>query len=160
MAAAGIPAPVADRAYKFTQVAWGRLFLSGFGIEFAPDYLCFNATGDVIESGQLAEQPFFVAAMDAGKRHPPPNGLPRLALMSADVNCFHRALSAGSNPKDLVSGPTAMFMETPTPAGMDKASQLLAQRLEMLAIKQGIQLNTGASQASRAPSKIPWWKFW
>ncbi len=65
MAQAGVPASTADRAFKFTQIAFGRVFLDGMGIRFPPDYLCFNAAGDVIESGLLAEQPFFVAATTA-----------------------------------------------------------------------------------------------
>jgi hypothetical protein len=62
MAAAGIPDPTADRALKFTQTAWGRAFLADLGVGFSPEYLCFNASGDVIESGQLDEEPHYSAA--------------------------------------------------------------------------------------------------
>jgi len=140
MADAGIPDSVADRAYKFTQIAWGRVFLDGLGVRFAPDYLSFNAAGEVIESGLLAEQPYFTAAMGLARRRPPA-GLPRFALMSADVSAVNSALHAGSKPEDLVTGPSALFLEPPTPAGVERAQQLLSERVS-------------------APSKKPWWRFW
>ncbi len=54
MANAGIPGPVADRAYKFTQIAWGRVLLYGLQVRFSPEYTCFNGVGEVIETGRLA----------------------------------------------------------------------------------------------------------
>jgi hypothetical protein len=39
MKKAGIPDGVADRAYKFTQIAWGRAILAGLGVRLSPDYL-------------------------------------------------------------------------------------------------------------------------
>lgn len=140
MAQAGVPGPMADRAFKFTQLAFGRVFLDGMGIAFPADYLCFNAAGDVIESGLLVEQPYFVAAM-AVARDRPPLGLPRLAIMSSDVSAVNSALKAGSKPENLVVGPPAMFMEPPTPEGMDKACKVISDRLV-------------------APVKKPWWRFW
>jgi hypothetical protein len=134
MAQAGIPEAVADRAFKFTQIAFGRVFLDGMGIKFPVDYLCFNAAGDVIESGLLAEQPYFVAAMTIARSRPP-RGLPRLALMSSEVNAVNRALKAGSKTENLVAGPPAMFLEPPTPVGVDKARQVLRDRLAAPATK-------------------------
>ncbi len=140
MCAADIPGPVADRAYKFTQIAWGRVFLDGLGVRFAPDYVCFKGAGSVIESGELAEQPYFLAAMAVGRQHPPPAGLPRLALMSADVRAVNDALKAGSNPADLVAAPSALFMEPATPAGIENARRFLSDRV--------------------APRRRVWWRFW
>jgi len=139
--AAGVPFPAADRAYKFTQIAWGRVFLDGLGIKFAPDYLCFNAAGEVIESGQLADQPHFAAALAAGRRHPPPAGLPRFALMSADVQAVNDALKSGSKPENLVAGPAALFLEPATPVGIERVRRLLSERVS-------------------APAKKSWWRFW
>lgn len=152
MADAGIPAPVADRAYKFTQIAWGRVFLDGLGINFAPDYLCFNAAGEVIETGQLVEQPFFMAAMAAARRRPQPVGLPRFAQMSADVNAVNSALNNGSKPEDLVTGPSTLFMEAPTPAGLDRARRLLSERTSAASPSSGSDM--------REPTKKPWWRLW
>lgn len=137
MANAGIPEPVADRAYKFTQVAWGRVLLDGLGINFAPDYLCFNGAGDVIESGQLSEEPYFAAAMAAAKQHPPPAGLPRMALKSADVSAVNSALHAGSKPENLVMSPAALFLEAATPAGIEKARQTLSQHVGCVQPRRG-----------------------
>jgi len=140
MVDAGVPESVADRAFKFTQIAWGRVFLDGMGIKFSQDYLCFNGAGEVLESGQLADEPYFIAAMAAAKRLPPPAGLPRLALMSSVLRAVNDALNAGSKPEDLVTGPAALFMEPATPQGMKRAARMLSERV-------------GAH-------KKPWWRFW
>jgi hypothetical protein len=130
MAKAGIPGPDADRAFKFTQIAWGREFLRGRGdFQFAPDYLLFNGAGDVIESGTLSNQPYFVAAMAAVKKYASSPGFSRLALMSADVQAINKALEAGSKPTDLAMAPPALFMEPATPAGIEKAQRLLTDRV-------------------------------
>src|SRR4051812_8989668 len=105
MSETGISAPVADRAFKFTQTAWGRAFLDGLGVQFSGDYLCFNALGDVIESGQLVDQPYFAAAMRMVPRYAKSPGFQRFALMSADVNSVNSALHAGSKPENLVTAP-------------------------------------------------------
>jgi hypothetical protein len=145
MADAGIPAPVADRAYKFTQTAWGRVFLDGIGVRFSNDYLCFNGAGDVIESGLLADQPYFSAAMRLAPQYARSPGFPRFALMSADVNAVNGALKSGSKPENLVMGPAALFMEAATPAGIAKARDIL----------------TGWVSASKqVTDKKPWWRFW
>lgn len=138
---AGVPDGVADRAYKFTQIAWGRTLLDGLGVRFSPEYLCFNAEGECIESGQLAEEPYYTAALKAAAQQPPPAGLPHLAMMSADFGVVNSALNGGSNPKDLVTGPAALFMEYPTAAGMEKAQRILNERLG-------------------PETKKPWWRFW
>jgi hypothetical protein len=128
MAEAGIPDSVADRAYKFTQIAWGRVFLDGLGVQFSSEYLCFNGAGDVVESGLLAEQPFFVAATGLARQYARCPGFRRFALMSADVSAVNSAFNAGSKAESLLLGPPALFLEAPTPAGIDKARQTLAQR--------------------------------
>ena len=153
MADAGIPDPVADRAYKFTQTAWGRVFLDGLGVRFGTDYLCFNRAGDVIESGQLDDQPYYVAAMRLVPQYARSPGFPTFALMSADVNAVNSALHAGSKPENLVMGPAAFFMEAPTPTGMAKAQQRLSER--STADKPG---RSGANRS--AADKKPWWRFW
>jgi hypothetical protein len=153
MADAGIPDPVADRAYKFTQNAWGRVFLDGVGVQFGTDYLCFNRAGDVIESGQLADQPYFAAAMRLAPQYARSPGFPKLALMSADVNAVNNALHGGSKPENLVMGPAAFFMEAPTPAGMNKARQLLSQRASA-------SKRSSSGSTRQAADKKPWWRFW
>jgi hypothetical protein len=130
MAKAGIPFAAADRAFKFTQIAWGQQFLAGLGdFTFAPDYLCFNGAGDVIESGLLREQPYYVAAVAATKRYESSPGFRQFALMSAEVQAINKALQAGSRPANLDLAPSALFMEPATPAGLEKAQRLLSERL-------------------------------
>jgi hypothetical protein len=150
MTAAGIPDGVADRAYKFTQTAWGRAFLAGMGIQFHPDYLCFNAGGDVTESGPLADEPYFAAASRLVGRFTQSPGFGRLALMSADVNAVNNALHAGSKPENLAMGPAALFLEAATPAGLEKARRVLSEHLSR---------RRPTTPSESAPEK-PWWRFW
>jgi hypothetical protein len=153
MAAAGIPDANADRAYKFTQTAWARGFLTGLGIRFSNDYLCFNGAGEVIESGELPDQPYFAAAAQILPRYAKTPGFQRLALMSAEVNAVNDLLNAGSKPEDVVMSPAAFFMEAPTPTGMTRAQQLLS-------VRASGGRRTVADQPGAASVKKPWWKFW
>lgn len=152
MAEAGIPDLAADRAYKFTQTAWGRVFLDGMGIQCGTDYLCFNGAGEVIESGQLADEPYFAAAARLVPRYAGSPGFKALVLMSADVSTINSALHAGSKPEHLVMGPAAFFMEAATPAGMAKARQVLSERSSAG--------KWGGQAATRDAGKKPWWRFW
>ncbi len=153
MADAGIPDGVADRAYKFTQTAWGRVFLDGLGIQFATDYLCFDGAGDVIESGNLADQPYYATAIRLVPQYTASPGFAKFALMSSDVSAVNSALNAGSKPEDLVTGPAAFFVEPPTSAGMEKARQLLSKRMA-----KGEQSTSTTSQ--QPADRKPWWRFW
>jgi hypothetical protein len=154
MAEAGIPDAVADRAYKFIQIAWGRVFLDGLGVRFSSDYLCFNGAGEVVESGLLAEEPYFVAAMSLAQQYARFPGFPRFALMSADVNAVNSALKAGSKPENLVMAPAALFLEAATPEGIDKARQFLAGRTTSPS-------EAGSSERRELrPANKPWWRFW
>ena len=157
MAEAGIPDPVADRAYKFAQIAWGRVFLDGIGVRFSPDYLCFDGAGEVTESGRLAEQPYFAAAMAAAPGASRTAGFARFALTSSEANAVNAALNAGSNPQDLDAGPPALFMEVPTGAGIETARRHLAERASAAAGKGRAD---GAGGGDSAGAKKPWWRVW
>jgi len=140
MAAAGVPPSVADRAYKFTQIAWGRALLAGIGINFSPEYTCFNGAGQVIETGSLAEQPYFAAAASSAHVYAGTPGFERLALMAAEVHAVNELLNKGSKPENLATTAPALFMEPPTLAGMERARQHLSREL--------------------GRRKKPWWRFW
>ncbi|HEV3444731.1 MAG TPA: DUF6348 family protein [Gemmataceae bacterium] len=153
MAHAGVPSALADRAYKFTQVAWARALLARLGVRFSPEYVCFNASGRVVESGRLVDEPFFAAASRLAERYAAAPGFKRLTLMSADVNALNSALQTGAKPEDLVSAPAFLFLEAPTAAGMENAQRVIAQHM-------------ASSPRSSAPAKPepalrkPWWRFW
>ena len=140
MGEAGVPEPVADRAYKFTQIACGRALLSGLGVCFSPDYTCFNAAGDAIESGRLAEQPYFAAATTVVGRYVGTTGFERMALMAAEVHAVNDLLNKGSKPENIATSAPLLFMEPPTLAGLERVRQQL-------------------SQGGGRPKK-PWWRFW
>lgn len=150
METAGIPAAVADRAYKFTQIAWGQAFLANLGVTFASNYFCFNSAGEVTESGLLKHEPFFCAAMEVAKQARTP-GFARLAAMSADVSAVNAALHAGSRPENLVTDAPAVFLGAPTPDGISKARRFLAAW-------RGSQAKRVPAESS-SPSK-PWWRLW
>jgi hypothetical protein len=153
MAEAGVPDAEAGHAYDFTQIAWGRVLLDGMGIDFSPDYLRFDAAGEVVESGRLAEQPYFAAAMAAAPGAMRSPGFAEFAATSADFAAVNNALNAGSRPEDLACGPAALFREAPSPGGMEKVERLLAQRARDSA---------GQAPAAADPTgaKKPWWKVW
>lgn len=151
MAEAGIPDAVALRTLEFTRVAWGRLLLEGLAVRFSTEYFCFNAAGDVVESGLLAEQPYFVAASGLAKQYTRFQGCLRFASMSSDVNAVNSALSAGSKPEDLFTSPVALFVEGATPTAAEKARQFLERRMVETApptvIAKARQLLSGGAAA-------------
>lgn len=140
----GISLETADRAYKFTQVAWGRAMLDGHGIKFSPDYHCFNQSGDVIESGPLAGEPFYTAAMDVVSMFKDSPGFKALALTASETHAVGDMLQQGLPACELATSPPALFMEKPTPAGMEKVTRFLR----------------GGEQPPAKSRKAPWWKFW
>jgi len=146
MSSAGLPNEIADRAFKFTQTAWGRAFLARLGVRFSPEYLCFNSAGEVIETGQLEGEPHYAAAMYLVPRYSSSAGFQRLALMSADVHAVNELLNKGSKAKDLVTSPAFLFLEAPTESGMVKARQVIAKHMTKL--------------QKENPLRKPWWRFW
>src|SRR5258708_21588042 len=129
MSAVGIPDREADLAYKFTQLAWGRVALDGMGIQFSQDFFCFNGAGRIVESGRLAEQPYFVAAASSVQKYSKTPGFVRLAFMSPDVQAVNNALKAGSKPENLVTATAAMFIEAATPERLGTARRILSDHL-------------------------------
>ncbi|MES1244395.1 MAG: hypothetical protein ABUT39_22515 [Acidobacteriota bacterium] len=160
LADAGIPFLVADRAFKFTQAAWGRVSLGGLGVHFAPDYLCLDGAGDVVESGLLAEEPYFIAAMSLVQRYAGSPGFKQMVLMSADLNVVNKALRAGSKPENILIAPVAFFMEPATQEGMVKAQMLQNQRVVTAASTIKVSGASGSAACESAPTKKPWWRFW
>ena len=140
MGEAGVPEPATDSAYKFSQIACGRLLLGGMGIRFSPDYTCLNAAGETISSGKLAEQPYFAAATLAASRYLGSPGFNCLALMAAEVHAINELLHKGSMPENIATSAPVLFMEPPTQEGLERLRQQMPQ---------------GAGR----PNK-PWWRFW
>jgi hypothetical protein len=125
MAAAGVPRQLADRAYHFTQIAWARLVMEGIGGPHSPRYLYFDANGEVVESGLLADEPCFAHATRLIASHGKRRGFKALSLRSADVNAANQALHAGTKAEDIVLGPAGVFVAPPTPAGLEAARRHL-----------------------------------
>jgi hypothetical protein len=117
MAAAGVPEVLADRAYKFTQVAWGRAYLDGMGIDFLPDYSYTTVDGREEGEALLAEEPCYVAAMRLVPRYQRTPAFERLALTSAEVLTVNDALERGSRPEDLTICTSLVLIEAPESAG-------------------------------------------
>jgi len=155
MAEVGIPDRLADRAYKFTQTAWGRALLAPLGVRFSPLYYCFNAAGDVIESGRLADEPCFTAAQRLFEHYGGAPGCKSLMLCSAEVNAINQSLNAGKEPEGLVGSPAFFFLEAPTPEGMEKA-----QRQIVDLVAPPLAEGRAPKPASGAEASKPWWRFW
>jgi hypothetical protein len=154
MAAAGVPDADADRAYKFTQIAWGRVFLDGLGVRFSPEYFCFDGAGEVVESGMLSEQPFYAAAMAAAPGAARSAGFGPFALTSSEATAVNAALNAGSSPENLEAGPPALFLEAPTADGLEKARRHLTERATTAAA------GLAAAAPAESDGKRPWWRVW
>lgn len=120
----------ADLACKFTQIAWGRVFLDGLGITFAPTYVCLDHQGRQIETGLLKENPYYRAAMAVAATEQQYPSFLRLALMSADVRIVNQMLNEGSRASDLVTGPPHLI------------------------------LIGNAGEAEGSKRKRPWWRPW
>ncbi|MGL6094437.1 MAG: DUF6348 family protein [Fimbriiglobus sp.] len=126
---AGLPSRIADRAYKMTQTAWARATFGGpDGVQFPPEYYCFNAAGDLVESGRLPDEPFYTAAVDLIPEFGPAEGFRNLVLMSSEVHALSDAINKGSKLKDLRGSPAAMFVEPATPDGMKRVVRFLTER--------------------------------
>ncbi|MCP4130839.1 MAG: hypothetical protein GY754_07640 [bacterium] len=129
---AGIPPERVDRLIKFTQVAWGRVFLSEMGITFSNEYFCFGADGTVTESGQLDTETFFAYATTNVDRYKSSQAFKFLALTSADAHCVNDALNDGAKAEDLETAPAFLFLEEPDDAGLEKAQEFIAQQMQLL----------------------------
>jgi hypothetical protein len=155
MSQLGIPEPIGDRAYKFTQIAWGRVFLSGRGIEFPPKYFCFNKSGFVMESGLLEKQPFFIAAMNLVSQYSQYKEFALFAATSADVGVVNDALHQNCRIEGLELLPPFLFLESPTDEGMERAHKFILERM-----KSEFGEDTAKPANSRSNSRQPWWKVW
>ncbi|MCW3052666.1 MAG: hypothetical protein JWN14_1836 [Chthonomonadales bacterium] len=156
---AAVSASLADRVYKFTQIAWGRLLLGTDGIAFSNEYVGLDAEGNIRENGKLNEEPCFNAASHIDPRYISLPACQRLALASAEVAAVNNALNAGAKLENLVMAPVFLFCESPTPAGLQNAQRVIAQHVASLQAQ-----HTPAPASSESPSKSstkpPKWQFW
>ena len=132
MAQAGIPNVLADRTFKFTQIAWGRYSLNGMNVRFSPDYACLNAKGDIVESGHLENESCYIAARKLAAKYAGTPAFQRLALTSADVTAVNNAIKGGSKPENLAMAPVFLFNEPPTADGLRRAQQSLVEFVKSL----------------------------
>jgi hypothetical protein len=146
--AAGFSGIQAKRTYVLVQTAWARSFLGNLRIQFSPEYICLNALGNIVESGQLEQDPYYIEAQAFAKQYLKTSGGERLALMSSEVDAINQALKAGSKAKDLVLAPILIFLEPPTDEGLKNAQQVLNQVMEKI------------ERDNPSPKKKPWWMFW
>jgi len=127
---AGLSPSLADRTYKFAQVAWGRSFLGNLNlnITFSNEYVCFDANGDVTEAGRLSEEPSYAAAVQQGRNTAGGRGFANIALRAPEVHAVNNALNYGSTPENLSTTTTYLFLEVPTKAGIRNVQKLIAER--------------------------------
>jgi hypothetical protein len=150
MAQRNIPFGFADRAFKFTQIACGRVFLNGMGIKFSPDYFCLDAWGNILDSGELSENTYFIAALQSIPKSFSVNAFKWFAMTGAEFNAVNSALNNGSKPEDLTTASPILFMEFPTEEGLQRSRQLITESITRL--KESDVKNSARSK--------PWWRFW
>lgn len=142
-----VPRKIAARAYCFSLISCGRTLFKDLGTTYSNEYFCFNANGDITETGQLDEEPYFVATnhnVDATNiGHP---SLSHFALMAADVRSINDLMIRGCDPKNIVTTPSIVFLEPPTGVGMFKAQKAIA-----LHNAEGLRKSSGGKA---------WWRFW
>jgi len=148
--AAGIPAEIADRAYRFTQIAWGRVLLDGLGIGFAPDYMFLNPHGKVLETGLLDDDPCYQAALKLAPTYRQAPAFRAIAPTSSEVNAINSMLNQGSKPENLQLTTAFFFLGDPSPIGLTRVRQLIHG-----------QAKTELAKLGKTPKWIrPWWQFW
>ena len=122
-----VPRKIAARTYCFALISCGRTLFQDLGTIYSNDYFCFNANGDITETGKLDEEPYFLATnhiVDSTNiGHP---SLSHFALMAADVRSINDLMNRGSDPKNIVTTPSIVFLEPPTHVGMFKAQKAIA----------------------------------
>jgi hypothetical protein len=143
----GLTKGIADRTYKLTQIAWGRVFLDDLGITFLDQYYCLNAQGCVVEDGRLTDEPYFQAASRLAGESIHTSAFLRLALASADVHNINELLKAGSKPENLLVSASFVFLAMPTPEGLRAAQVVMDAHHEEI-----------RRTHKRKPK--PWWRFW
>ena len=166
MANAGIDAATADRAYKFTQTAWGQLLLRAADVTFPPDYIYFDAEGNVAERGLLRDEPFFNAASQIAAwyaRTPAfqPSFL-GLAMRSAAFNAVKLAADAGGKLSEMEMGAAFLFLSTPTEAGATRARKTMDEYMAAIPRRAPVAVPEPVSppvSPPAAPTKKPWWQF-
>jgi hypothetical protein len=124
----GVPERQADIAVKLVQIACGRILLDGLGIQFSDLYLCFDSQGREVERGALSRHAVFTAALV--RMMSAPRALELLAITSAEVQTVNTLLHQGADPADLMTGPSALFVEVPTEAGLAAGNAVVMEMLK------------------------------
>lgn len=145
-----VPFGIANMAYKFTQIYFGRTLLNGMGIRFSPNYYCFDQDGDITESGPIDEQPYYRSATQIPYLYDFTSSFKHFGAMSSEVAAINDALRAGSRPEDLVSAPPAIFIEEPTIDGKYKVEDFMKALLSDMS-------NQVPDKTSPKPKKS-WWE--
>jgi hypothetical protein len=148
----GVPEAIADDAVRFAPIAIGRAFMESLGVELSNQYLCFRADGSVARSGDLDQNEVFRTAIELAPDlalHP---GFKAAAYSSPEVDAVNQALQDGSDAKDLVLGPVALFLEQPTRRGFQTAQEHVAR-----VAREAVGVSP---EAEKVPSGRPWWKIW
>jgi hypothetical protein len=152
LVAGGISQSLAEDVVRFTAVAFGRLILQEMDVELSNDYILFAADGSEREAGALRDKQAYRVAEDYAKEFAAHPSFRAIARTSPEYDAVNQALQAGSDPKDLVMGPVAMFAEPPTAAGVEAVQRRVTELARQAA---GM-----TASDDHQPQNRPWWKFW
>ncbi len=138
---------IVNRAMDFAQIAACRNHMDGTGLRFSDKYYIFDKEGAVIESGDIAEEPYFMAAKTLIT--PTLIGEPAFRQFLSGTQTFlsiQKANEKGAKPDNLIWSPEYLYAEPPTEAGKR-------------AIDAEIAIHIDAFLKVQCPVR-PWWKFW
>ena len=142
---AGLNSEEAILAFNFTKIAWGRGFLGGMNITFTNNYYCFDAKGEICDSGHLGDQPVFVHAFEVVRQHNESHAFNLMAQLSSEVKSINEKTRAGLETENLTTSPACICM-----TDMPEYRKVQLQR-SIEREHQGKKYNK---------SDKPWWKFW
>lgn len=138
---------IVNRALDFAQIAACRNHMEGSGLRFSDSYYIFDKEGAVIESGDIAEEPYFIAAKLLIT--PSVIGEPafcELLKSSQGFIAIQNAIEKGAKPDNLIWSPEYLLLEPLTEAGQRARDEEIAKHIEAFLDVQ-------------CPIR-PWWKFW
>jgi hypothetical protein len=127
---ANVPREIAVRAFGFMQIAWGRLFIGEIGLQFAPEYWCLGTEGNIIEEGQLADNPYYITSLKLAQSHRDSSPFEFMAKTSSVVRTVDAAFKNGSKPHDLAMTPDVIFLHDPTDEGIKNMYQLMSNYID------------------------------
>jgi hypothetical protein len=146
----GVEGKLAKKIDFFVPLAFARLVLAGFDIQFFQTYVRVSRDGTFTEGLRLAEEPVYRRAVDLAPSFAGSyrlgEGFKRVSILSSELDAVNDILHKGAKPKGLVLSPPAMIASGISPEAMDQVMEELRARAD--------------EAIDRSPRAKRWWEFW